>query len=267
MFRVRTASPGESVARSVEPPVSWAVPGHTLVILSDAHVGAAPPAVERALLAFLDAVPSLGDCLLLNGDMFQFWFAYRQVIPRRAFPVAARIAAVARALPVMIVGGNHDRWGDDFWGEQPGIRYHPRALRFEAAGRSVHAVHGDGMPPRPGFRAGLQRVVNHPLTSLAYRWVHPDLGVRLANGAGPLLGGPPAGPAERAARAAAQRQWAERQLLDDPSADLLVMGHTHAPALVETALNRTYLNPGAWIDGLRYATVTGPEAELRSFLP
>lgn len=235
------------------------------MIVSDAHIGAAPADVEDALLAFLDAVPSLGDCLLLNGDIFQFWFAYRQVIPRRAFPVAARIAAVARALPVMIVGGNHDRWGDAFWDEQPGVRYHPRSLRFEAGGRTVQALHGDGVPPRAGLRPALQRAVNHPLTSLAYRWLHPDLGVRLAQAAAPLLGGAPAGPAERARRALAQRVWAERALADDPSADLLVMGHTHAPALVETEANRTYLNPGAWVDGLRYAIVTGRDAELRSF--
>lgn len=233
--------------------------------VSDAHIGAAPANVEDALLAFLDAVPSLGDCLLLNGDIFQFWFAYRQVIPRRAFPVAARIAAVARALPVMIVGGNHDRWGDAFWDEQPGIRYHPRSLRFEAGGRTVHALHGDGVLPGAGLRAALQRAVNHPLTSLAYRWLHPDLGVRLAQAAAPLLGGAPAGPAERARRALAQRVWAERALAEDPSADLLVMGHTHAPALVEAGANRTYLNPGAWVDGLRYAIVAGREAELRTF--
>ena len=243
------------------------MPGHALVILSDAHIGAAPADVENALLAFLDVVPSLGDCLLLNGDIFQFWFAYRQVIPRRAFPIAARIAAVARALPVMIVGGNHDRWGDAFWDEQPGIRYHPRSLRFEAGGRAVHALHGDGVPPRAGVRPALQRAVNHPLTSLAYRWLHPDLGVRLAQAAAPLLGGAPAGPAERAGRALAQRRWAERTLRADPSADLLVMGHTHVPALVEIEVNRTYVNPGAWVDGLRFATVAGPNAELRTFHP
>ena len=111
----------------------------------------------------------------------------------------------------------------------------------------------------------MQRAVNHPLTSLAYRWLHPDLGVRLANAAAPLLGGAPASATERARRAAAQLAWAERSLADDASADLLVMGHTHAPALVDTPANRTYLNPGAWVDGLRYAIVAGRHAELRTF--
>ena len=241
------------------------MPAQTLVVLSDAHIGAAPVAVESALLDFLDAVPSLGDSLLVNGDLFQFWFAYRQVIPRRAFPVAARVAALARRVPVLIVGGNHDRWGDAFWAEQPGIRYDPHALRFDAGGRRIHALHGDGLPPRTGIRPLLQRLVSHPVTSATYRWLHPDLGVRLANAAAPILGGAPATPAERDERAAAQRIWAESALRSDPAADLLIMGHTHAPALVQLPGERTYLNPGAWVDGLRYAVVAGRAVTLGAF--
>jgi UDP-2,3-diacylglucosamine hydrolase len=238
------------------------VPGQTLVIVSDAHIGAAPAQVEAALLDFLDAVPALGDSLLINGDLFQFWFAYRQVIPRRGFTVAARVAALARQVPVAIVGGNHDRWGSAFWGEQPGIRYDRDALRLNAGGRRVLAVHGDGLPPRRGFRPLLQRIVGHPITSTTFRWLHPDLGMPLASAAAPFLGGTPATPAQRDQRAEEQRQWAEAALQRDPSADLLVMGHTHAPALHEMTPGRTYLNPGAWVDGLHYAVVHGADVRL-----
>ena len=241
------------------------MPGTTLVVLSDAHIGAAPPEVEAALLDFLDAVPSLGDSLLINGDLFQFWFTYRQVIPRRGFAVAARVAAVARRIPVAIVGGNHDRWGDAFWADQPGVRYDRRALRFEAGGRRVHAVHGDGLPPRRGWRPLLQRIVGHPVTSITFRWLHPDLGVGLANAAAPLLGGAPATRAERDRRAGEQQRWAEAATRRDSSADLLVMGHTHAAALVEIEPGRTYLNPGAWVDGLRYAVVRGSDVRLLQY--
>jgi UDP-2,3-diacylglucosamine hydrolase len=111
----------------------------------------------------------------------------------------------------------------------------------------------------------LQRIVGHPVTSVTYRWLHPDLGVRLANAAAPFLGGAPATPAERARRANEQRQWAEAAARRDGSTDLLVMGHTHAPALVEVEPGRAYLNPGAWVDGLRYAIVRGPEVRLLQY--
>ena len=58
--------------------------GHALVVVSDAHLGVAPPAVEEALLAFLEAVPDLGDCLLVNGDLFDFWFSYAGSFPAAA---------------------------------------------------------------------------------------------------------------------------------------------------------------------------------------
>ena len=83
-----------------------------LVIVSDAHLGSVPDRVEEAFLAFLDHVPALGDGLLVNGDLFDFWFAYRRVIPRAGIRVVARLAELARRLPVAMTGGNHDRWGD-----------------------------------------------------------------------------------------------------------------------------------------------------------
>ena len=81
--------------------------GETLVVVSDAHLGYAPPSVEAALLEFLDAVPSLGDALLVNGDLFEFWFAYATALPRHAFRVAAALVAagteVAAGAGVLVV--------------------------------------------------------------------------------------------------------------------------------------------------------------------
>ncbi|MBA3317097.1 MAG: hypothetical protein H0T50_03275, partial [Gemmatimonadales bacterium] len=104
-----------------------------------------PPAVEEAFLAFLDAVPSLGDSLLVNGDLFDFWFSYSRVVPRRGFHVAAALARLARRLPVLMVGGNHDRWGGDFWSRDLGLRFDPHRLTFQVGRLQVAAIHGDGL--------------------------------------------------------------------------------------------------------------------------
>src|SRR6266536_6602188 len=77
-------------------PIFGAVLGHALVVVSDAHLGVAPPDVEERLLAFLEAVPTLGDCLLVNGDLFDFWFSYSRVIPREGFRVTSALAALRR---------------------------------------------------------------------------------------------------------------------------------------------------------------------------
>src|SRR5512133_2674191 len=125
--------------RGSERLIFGAVLGHALVVVSDAHLGVAPSGVEEALLSFLEAVPDLGDCLLVNGDLFDFWFSYGRVIPRRGFHVAAALARLRRRVPIVMVGGNHDRWGGDFWERDVGVQFDPRRLTFDIGTRRVAA--------------------------------------------------------------------------------------------------------------------------------
>jgi len=250
-----------------ERPIFGPVLGHSLVVVSDAHLGVAPPAVEEALLTFLEAVPTLGDCLLVNGDLFDFWFSYARVIPRRGFHVASALARLRRRMPVVMVGGNHDRWGGDFWERDLGIRFDPRRVTFEIGRRKVAAIHGDGLN-EPGLRASLlHRAINHPITAVVYRTIHPEIGLRLVDYLSPRLGDHTPDPSQVTAAAARQVEWAARLLDAEPDLGLVVMGHTHRAAVVEHAPGRQYLNPGAWFDGFRYAVATESQAELRRFSP
>jgi UDP-2,3-diacylglucosamine hydrolase len=243
-----------------------AVLGRTLVIVSDAHLGVAPPGIERALLDFFDAVPSLGDCLLINGDLFDFWFTYSRVIPRRGFHVAAALARLRRQLPIVMVGGNHDRWDRDFWERDLGLSFSPYRATFKVGSRTVTAIHGDGLA-EPRWQAKLiHRVIQHPLTAAVYRVLHPDLGLRMVDLLSPVLGDHTVDEAKLRRAAARQREWAEHLLVNDTRVGLLVMGHTHHAVLEEPCgAGRQYLNPGAWFDGFRYAVATETGAELCTF--
>jgi UDP-2,3-diacylglucosamine pyrophosphatase LpxH len=70
-----------------------------------------------------------------------------------------------------------------------------------------------------------------------------------------------------AASARRQFEWAEARFAAEPELGILLMAHTHQPALHELPGERRYLNPGAWFDGGRYAVVTESSAELRKFTP
>jgi UDP-2,3-diacylglucosamine hydrolase len=241
--------------------------GHTLVVVSDAHLGAAPPGVEEALLPFLDNVPQLGDCLLVNGDLFDFWFSYSQVIPRRGFHVAAALARLRRRMPIVMVGGNHDRWDRDFWERDLGLRFEPLKATFEVGRRRVTAIHGDGLA-EPRWQARLiHSLIQHRATATIYRVLHPDLGLRLVDALSPLLGDHTIDETKLARAAGRQSEWATQLLIDDGSVGLVIMGHTHRAMLLEPVAGRQYLNPGAWFDGFRYAVATETGAELRAFTP
>ena len=236
--------------------------GNQLVVVSDAHLGAAPKPVEEALLAFLDEAPKLGDCLLVNGDLFDFWFAYRRVVPRSGFSAAAALAHLRRRMPIVMTGGNHDRWGDSFWDRDIGIQFAPGEVRFEAAGRRVLALHGDGVAEAHRSAAMLHRITRHSVTARVFGWLHPTVGFALVGAMSHRLADAARHDAVLLEASKRQAAWAGRRLAGDPTVDLLVLGHTHRPTSRELEPGRHYLNPGAWIDGQRYAVVTPAGIEL-----
>ncbi len=151
---------------------------NSVIILSDSHIGPeAEDPTTRALHRFLREVPKMGRHLIINGDLFEFWFEYRSVVPRTAFPTLAVIAEVVReGVRVTIMGGNHDRWGGPFWKEQLGVEYHARSVELELAGWRALVSHCDGeCEPETSSRM-MHRLIGHPITSLVFRTLHPDFG-------------------------------------------------------------------------------------------
>ncbi len=239
--------------------------GTRLVVVSDAHLGAASAADDDAFLAFLDQVPTLGDCLLINGDLFDFWFAYRRVVPRAGFRVSAALAMLRRRLPIVMTGGNHDRWGDSFWKADAGIEYSAGEVRFQIGKRSVLAVHGDGLAEEHRSAAIMHRITSHPATAWVYRILHPDFGIWLVDRMSRHLADSTRDPAVLDRAQLRQAAWARSQLEADPTIDLLVMSHTHRSTVAEPVPGRWYLNPGAWVDDRRYAIVSAEEITLHRF--
>lgn len=239
--------------------------GQKLVVVADAHLGVASWESDARFLDFLEEVPRLGDALLINGDLFDFWFSYRRAIPRAGFQAAAAVAVLARKIPVLMTGGNHDRWGDTFWAQDAGVQFSSGELRFEAAGSRVLAVHGDGLAEEHRSAIVMHRITRHPLTVRLYRLLHPDFGVWLVDKMSHRLADSTRNPAVLDRAQARQVVWARERMAADPSIGLLVMSHTHRPAVVDIGPGRRYLNPGAWVEDYRYAVVTAESIDLRQF--
>jgi UDP-2,3-diacylglucosamine hydrolase len=236
----------------------------TAVIVSDAHLGAPHPPDD--FLRFLHTVPDLGDQLIINGDLFDFWFEYGTVVPRRTFRVLSALHQLtARGVTLVVTGGNHDRWGGPFWEEEVGATFHPEGVRLLLAGWRCVLRHGDGLSETRATARLMHRVTRWRATAAAFRWLHPDLGLRMIDA---LSGGLAQQTREGAvlARAAeAQAAWAQAFLEREPDVDLLVMGHTHRATLRPVAERRWYLNPGAWCEGRCYAVLTTEGPELRTY--
>jgi UDP-2,3-diacylglucosamine hydrolase len=237
-----------------------------VLVVADAHLGQVSPSVTAAFHRFLDAVPDLGDALLINGDLFDFWFEYGAVIPRRHFPTVAKLHSLrARGVPITFVGGNHDRWGGDFLINDLGIAFHAGAAELDVAGRRAFVAHGDGLTEQHWSARLMHRVTRHRLTIRLFRMLHPDLGFAIAHRLSGKLADHTRDRAvlDRAERA--QARYAEDLLTRRPDLGLVILAHTHRPALTQLPNDRAYLNPGAFLDSGRYAVVTATRVELTVF--
>lgn len=232
-------------------------------VISDAHLGVTPPAVERNLLRFIEPLHEHAGSLVINGDLFDFWFAWRQVMPRVGFRILAALADLQeRGVPVVWLAGNHDCWGGEVLREELGIAYQLAEWHGEIGPWRVRISHGDGLRDREdrGYR-WLRRVLRNPAAIRAFRWLHPDFATRLA------LGSSHASRTYRARdNGEGLRQVAMRDLRAAPDLDLLIFAHSHVPALERMPGAGIYGNAGTWMDDTTYLRIDPNGVELLRWL-
>lgn len=223
-----------------------------LLVVSDIHLGSVPERTEQRFRRFLRFAGSSASGLLINGDLFDFWFEYRTVIPRKYFRVLAGLAEVVDAgVPVWFLGGNHDAWVGSFLRDDLGITLLDGPVEMTLQGRAALVAHGDGVGKGDwGYRL-LKRVIRHPIAVGTFRQVHPDWAARIA-GRVSRTEERVAGEASGKHRAKFIRAWAEQQLIDNPALDLVLAGHCHFPEVTEVAAGRFYANSGDWIRSSTY---------------
>src|SRR5688572_5055615 len=145
------------------------------LIVSDIHLGAVPSGTERAFRAFLAHVAEHSSGLLINGDLFDFWFEYRSVVLREHYRVLASLAdVVERGLKVWFVGGNHDAWGGSFLREEVGVELVVGPVEMQLAGRRTLVAHGDGVGKGDFKYRAMKACIRHPAVVGMFRQLHPD---------------------------------------------------------------------------------------------
>lgn len=148
---------------------------------SDIHLGGGGcrPAreTERRFVAWLDRVAKDAEAVVLVGDVFDFWFEYREVVPKGFVRVLGRLAAMTdRGIRVVFFTGNHDMWIGDYLTRECGIEIHTTPEVMTLAGKRLFVAHGDNM-----------NIENQPLLKLLnatfrsrtlyrlFSWlIHPD---------------------------------------------------------------------------------------------
>ncbi|MDQ2667237.1 MAG: UDP-2,3-diacylglucosamine diphosphatase [Gemmatimonadota bacterium] len=228
-------------------------------VISDVHLGHAPEPIERALLSFLRSLPGRAGSLLINGDLFEFWFEWKTVVPRSGVRVLAALMDLRDAgIPMTMLAGNHDCWGGDFLREA-GVNFGFGPLDGVVGGWRAHVEHGDGLREKEdrGYRA-LRRVLRNRTAIRAFGSIlHPDFASRLAMGSSHTSRTYTSRDQGRGLRTVASSM-----LDENPSLELVVFGHSHVASL-ERLSGGVYGNAGSWLDRPTYLVATPSDISLR----
>ncbi len=231
-------------------------PNGTLIV-SDAHLGAAPLDHEDAFRRFLARAADRTRDLVINGDLFDFWFEYGTVIQRRHFPVLHILRELVESgVRIRLVAGNHDFWGGAFLTDEIGIELIDGPIRTTLGGRPAILAHGDGLGTGDWGYKVLKSVIRSRVARAGFRWLHPDLSagiIRLVSRTESRHGG--TADAESLGRATLLHTWSTEQFQAIPDIDIVVLGHCHVPEIRELVPGRFYLNPGDWVQHCSWAEV------------
>lgn len=233
-----------------------------LYIFSDAHLGSNDTELEqlklKRLVKFLDLVKSDGDHLVILGDLFEFWFEYRYVIPKEHHRILFLLDGLRdRGIRIDYVCGNHDFWMGDFFPTQMGIPIHDERFDLEYGGRKIHFIHGDGLAPADrGYRI-LKRFLRNRMNIWLYRKLPPDWAIPLAKF---VAGTSRKRTSTRSHSFAADyRNYALEKLKS--GYDIVAIGHLHKP-LLERFDNGIYVNSGDFVNHFSYVKIADGKVSL-----
>jgi UDP-2,3-diacylglucosamine hydrolase len=225
---------------------------------SDQHLGAptyeASLPREKRFVAWLDDVKKDAEVIFLLGDLFDFWFEYKTVVPKGFVRVLGKLAEIRDAgIPVYFFVGNHDLWMRDYFETELNIPVYHEPQEFEINGKLFFIGHGDGLGPGDKGYKRMKKVFTFPLFQWLFRWLHPDWGIKLGqyfSVKNKLISGD-----EDAKFLGNENEWlvqyAQRKLMQKHY-DYFIFGHRHLP--LEIALNEKsqYINLGDWIQYFTY---------------
>ncbi len=132
---------------------------------------------QKILFQFLHHVSDTGGTLVINGDLFDFYFEYKDVIPKIFVPFYHEILKIReKGIKVHYIVGNHDYWVQDFITEVLFDKTYFSDTSFNSNGKKFYVTHGDGyLSWDRGYRL-LRAIIRSRLFIWLYRWVHPTIG-------------------------------------------------------------------------------------------
>lgn len=242
-----------------------------IYFLSDAHLGIPDYKNslkrEKLLVSFLEMAKQNATEIFLLGDIFDFWFEYKSVVPKGFVRLFGKIAEITDSgIPVHYFIGNHDMWIFSYFEEELGVIMHRTPLERTIDGKLFFIAHGDGLGPGDRGYKLLKRVISAKLSKKLFSWLHPGFGTslalffskrsRLANGKKDevFLG----------EDKEMQIKFC-REMIKEKPYNYFIFGHRHLPLDIQLTPEAKYINTGDWVSNFSYAVFDGKTLQLQSY--
>jgi UDP-2,3-diacylglucosamine hydrolase len=239
-----------------------------VIFLADVHLGMPGDTSVRAdrFAAFLRWLRGKAVHLYIVGDLFDFWFEYRNVVPNTAPQVICELYHLVRSgMKITLLAGNHDYWVGPYLRQSVGLETFPDEVVIERQGLRFLVHHGDGLYPHDyGYRL-LKKILRNPVSIGLFRLIHPDLARRIAmftSKTSRKYLAPPPGRDEH--YSALFRRIADEKLKQ--GFDAVIYGHSHV-RLLEQREQGALLLLGDWIHYSTFAVLENGQFTLCEWNP
>ncbi len=245
--------------------------GKKIYFASDNHLGA-PTAKEslpreKKFVAWLDTIKNDAAAVFLMGDLFDFWIEYKTVVPKGFTRTLGKLAELSDSgIPIYYFVGNHDLWMNGYFEEELNIPVYHKPQQYIFNGTSFFIGHGDGLGPHDKGYKRMKKVFTNPFAKWLFRWLHPDLGVRLGqylSVKNKIISGD-----DDVTFLGEENEWLvqyAKRKLEKKHYDYFIFGHRHLPLEIDLNEKSTYMNLGDWITYYTYGVFDGHKLSLKKY--
>jgi UDP-2,3-diacylglucosamine hydrolase len=246
-------------------------PNKKIYFASDVHLG--HPNIEQArwrehlFVKWLDEIKDDAAEIYLVGDIFDFWYEYKKVVPRGFVRTLGKIAEIADSgIPVHFFTGNHDVWVFDYLPAETGVILHREPIEKEFYGKSFYIAHGDGLGPGDkGYK-----LLKIAFTSKFLQWIfsrlHPNFALWLAhswsNSSRRTKG------VEAEGFHGEQKEFLylyAKQLMETKPYNFFIFGHRHLMVDMPLSNSSRFINLGDWLYNFSYGVFDGDTFKLLKY--
>ncbi|MFZ7115911.1 MAG: UDP-2,3-diacylglucosamine diphosphatase [Bacteroidota bacterium] len=242
--------------------------GKKIYFASDFHLGV--PTYEKSLerekkiVKWLDTIKSDAEEIYLLGDVFDFWFEYKTVVPRGYVRLLGKIAELSDSgIKIHYFTGNHDMWTFDYLEKELNVTIYRAPIEINYNNRSFYIGHGDGLGPGDHGYKFIKKVFASKVCQWLFARLHPNFGIGIANYFSKK---------SRIATGTSdekflgdEKEWLviySKEILAKKHFDYLIFGHRHLPLDIKIDSSR-YINLGDWIQYFTYGVFDGEKFELK----